>query len=73
MPAALVEIGFHTNAQDAKLLKRWRFQDAAMVGLRKGYEQFFAGNDCEPLSIKSASASAIDDWRGGDANNVTVE
>lgn len=75
MPAVLVEIGFHTNAQDAKLLKRWRFQDAAMTGLKKGYEQFLAGNACEPLSIKSASAgaSAIDYAVGGDGNTVTVE
>lgn len=42
-PSALIEIGFHTNPQDAEALQDPAFQDATAHGMRKGYENFRAG------------------------------
>ncbi len=55
MPTALIEVGFHTNSEDAAALQDSEFQAAAMKGVEKGYRTFKAGEtDCRPLTITSA-------------------
>lgn len=50
MPAAVIEIGFHTNASDAAALRDTNFRTAAMKGVEKGYRLFRAGRTgCQPF------------------------
>jgi len=57
MPSIIVEVGFHTNANDAAALKDPVFRTASMKGVEKGYRLFAEGKTCEPLSIESANNS----------------
>lgn len=52
MPAAIVEVAFHTNAQDALAIQDPSFRSAAMKGVEKGYRLFAAGQtDCVPFTL----------------------
>ena len=52
MPTALIEVAFHSNAEDAKALQDSEFRAAAMKGVEKGYRTFRKGEtDCRPLTI----------------------
>jgi N-acetylmuramoyl-L-alanine amidase len=55
MPSALLEIGFHTNPDDAALIQDMRFQDIAMRGAAKGYWIYSLGKTCEPFEAVSVS------------------
>lgn len=59
MPAAVVEVAFHTNAADAMALQDPLFRTAAMKGLEKGYRLHREGKDCQPL-------------KGGPIENITM-
>jgi len=52
MPSVIVEVGFHTNPQDALLLRNKEFQGLAMRGVAKGYRLFREGKPCEDLAVK---------------------
>lgn len=55
MPTVLVELGFHTNPEDAAALQDPIFRAAAAKGIEKGYRTFKAGETaCKPLTITSA-------------------
>jgi len=57
MATALVEVGFHTNTEDAAALQNSAFRSAAMRGIEKGYRTFKKGEtDCRPLTITAAPA-----------------
>ncbi|WP_338039831.1 N-acetylmuramoyl-L-alanine amidase [Luteibacter yeojuensis] len=51
MPSVIVEVGFHTNAEDAAALKDIFFMGHSMAGVAKGYRLFEAGEKCLPLKI----------------------
>lgn len=51
MPSALVEIGFHTNKEDAAAMASKRFRIIATAGLRKGYDSFRKGQSCETFKV----------------------
>lgn len=50
-PSILLELGFHTNPQDAAALQDPAFQEAVAQGLRQGYAEFRqgAGAEGEPV------------------------
>lgn len=52
MPAAIVEVGFHTNKEDAALLKDPEFQRLAMRGVAKGYRLFRENKPCADFAVK---------------------
>ncbi len=52
MPSVIVEVGFHTNPEDALLLRNSEFQGLAMRGVAKGYRLFREGKPCEDFSVK---------------------
>lgn len=52
VPSMIVEVGFHTNANDAKLLQDPAFQKVSMRGLAKGMRLFREGASCEPFVIQ---------------------
>ncbi len=52
MPTALIEVGFHSNADDSVALRNSVFRAAAVRGIEKGYRTFKAGQtDCSPFKI----------------------
>lgn len=51
MPSAIVEVGFHTNAEDARFLKEDEFQKLAMRGIAKGYRLYRENKTCADLAI----------------------
>jgi N-acetylmuramoyl-L-alanine amidase len=51
VPAILVEVGFHSNPDNAVALLDPVFQDAAMRGIEKGYRVNRGGNACVPQKI----------------------
>ncbi|AAM38123.1 N-acetylmuramoyl-L-alanine amidase [Xanthomonas citri pv. citri] len=54
MPTALIEIGFHSNADDSTALRNSVFRAAAMRGVEKGYRTFKSGETtCLPFKIAS--------------------
>nr|WP_235791004.1 hypothetical protein [Xanthomonas citri] len=54
MPTALIEVGFHSNADDSTALRNSVFRAAAMRGVEKGYRTFKAGETtCLPFKIAS--------------------
>jgi N-acetylmuramoyl-L-alanine amidase len=52
MPSVIVEVGFHTNPEDALLLRNREFQGLAMRGVAKGYRLFREGKPCGEFSIE---------------------
>jgi N-acetylmuramoyl-L-alanine amidase len=52
MPSVIVEVGFHTNPQDALLLRNREFQSLAMRGVAKGYRLFRENKPCGDFTIK---------------------
>jgi|SRR6187402_80575 len=54
MPSVIVEVGFHTNPEDALLLRNPEFQGLAMRGVAKGYRLFREGKPCDDFSVKPA-------------------
>ena len=58
MRAAIVEIGYHTNAIDAAALQDPVFREAAMKGVEKGYRLYEQGQPCKPFKITSIAAAS---------------
>ncbi|MET0505745.1 MAG: N-acetylmuramoyl-L-alanine amidase, partial [Luteibacter sp.] len=52
VPSMIVEVGFHTNVDDAKLLQNPEFQKLSMRGLAKGMRLFREGASCAPFVIQ---------------------
>lgn len=57
MPSVIIEVGFHTNSEDAKALKDIDFQSASMRGVAKGYKLFKEGKGCEEFSVEAPAAA----------------
>ena len=56
----LIELGFHTNRQDAALLQNKDFQQRSMLGVEKGYRLYLGGErECKPFSFKDANDVVI--------------
>jgi hypothetical protein len=51
MPSVIVEVGFHTNPQDALLLRNRDFQGLAMRGVAKGYRLYREGKACGDFAV----------------------
>lgn len=68
MPAVIVEIAYHSNAEDALALQDPVFRDAAMKGIEKGYRLHEEGEPCDPFGI-----SNIPDTTGPQNMPVPVE
>jgi len=56
MPSVIVEVGFHTNAEDAAALTDYKFMTHSMTGVAKGYRLFDSGRTCEPFEISAPAA-----------------
>lgn len=52
MPSILVEIAYHSNAEDSAALQDPVFREASMKGVEKGYRLFREGKDCTPLALR---------------------
>jgi N-acetylmuramoyl-L-alanine amidase len=52
VPSMIVEVGFHTNVNDARLLQDPAFQKVSMRGLAKGMRLFREGASCAPFVIQ---------------------
>ncbi|MGF6495973.1 N-acetylmuramoyl-L-alanine amidase [Luteibacter sp. 621] len=57
MPSIIVEVGFHTNVQDAEALKDVRFRNAAVRGIAKGYRLYKNGQSCEAFTLSAPKES----------------
>jgi hypothetical protein len=57
MPALIVEVGFHTNKEDAELLQNYRYQDVTMRGLEKGIRLARQGKSCETFAVAIADST----------------
>ena len=55
MPTLLVEVGYHTNPDDAVLLKDATFQVKAMNGVEKGWRMYREGKPCTPFNLSFIS------------------
>jgi hypothetical protein len=54
MPAVIVEVGFHTNAEDAAAIQNQTFRAAATRGMEKGYRMYKLGaHTCLPFQVTS--------------------
>ncbi|MCC4631856.1 MULTISPECIES: N-acetylmuramoyl-L-alanine amidase [Xanthomonas] len=53
VPANIIEVGFHSNPQDAAAFRDTVFQEAAMKGIEKGYRVNRDGKTCVPQKITS--------------------
>ncbi|QDE38526.1 hypothetical protein FIV34_04575 [Luteibacter pinisoli] len=51
MPSVIVEVGFHTNPQDAQFLQDRAFQTLSMRGVAKGYRLYRNKRPCEEFVI----------------------
>ncbi len=51
MPSVLVEIAYHSNADDSAALQDPVFRSASMKGVEKGYRLFREGKTCAPLAL----------------------
>lgn len=51
MPSAIIELGFHTNANDARALQQAAFRNAAVKGIERGISDYHAGNACGDFHI----------------------
>jgi N-acetylmuramoyl-L-alanine amidase len=51
MPSVIVEVGFHTNAQDALALQNSTFRTAAVNGMAKAWHLHSQGIGCLPLKV----------------------
>lgn len=58
METVLVEVGFHTNAEDAALLQTTEFRTISMRGIEKGYRMYREGKACAPFAITSVGPAA---------------
>jgi N-acetylmuramoyl-L-alanine amidase len=52
VPSMIVEVGFHTNVDDAKALQDPVFQKLSMKGVAKGLRLFKEGASCAPFAVK---------------------
>ncbi|TBR40080.1 MULTISPECIES: N-acetylmuramoyl-L-alanine amidase family protein [Dyella] len=55
MPSVIVEVGFHSNPEDAAAMQDNDFVVAATRGIAKGYRAFSNGWDCSKFDIESIS------------------
>jgi len=60
MPSVIVEVGFHTNAEDAEALNDANFTIASMHGIAKGYRLFSEGKACEEFAAEVPSTATVD-------------
>jgi hypothetical protein len=51
VPSMIVEVGFHTNVSDAKILQDPKFQKLSMRGVAKGMRLFREGASCAPFVV----------------------
>jgi hypothetical protein len=65
VPAVIVEVGFHTNQDDAKYLADPYFQNVAMRGAAKGYMLYRDDKACSPFAIDSDQAADVVVWGRG--------
>ncbi|HEY4091843.1 MAG TPA: N-acetylmuramoyl-L-alanine amidase [Luteibacter sp.] len=65
IPAVIVEVGFHTNPEDAAYLVDSHFQSVSMKGVAKGYRLYRDGKDCAPFTIVSDKAADVVVWGRG--------
>lgn len=65
MPAVIVEVAFHTNPDDAKALKDFRFRRLSMTGVEKGIRLTRLGRICRPLRIVSVTDAEIEQGSSG--------
>jgi len=61
MPSIIVELGFHTNAEDAAAIQNYVFQGLATRGLEKAYRMFKEGNGCETFSATYSEVTVVSD------------
>jgi len=52
MPSVLVEIAYHSNAEDSVALQDPVFREASMKGVEKGVRLFREGKTCEPFVLQ---------------------
>ena len=53
MSSVIVEVGYHTNLDDAAALQNAIFRTAAMKGVEKGYRMYKEGKPCAQFAITS--------------------
>jgi len=58
METVLIEVGFHSNAEDAALLQTTEFRTISMRGIEKGYRMYREGKACAPFAITSVGPAA---------------
>ncbi|MDV3467656.1 N-acetylmuramoyl-L-alanine amidase [Stenotrophomonas sp. C3(2023)] len=51
MPSVIVELGFHTNPDDARALQDAVFQEGATAGIAKGWYLYTQGMGCKKMKI----------------------
>jgi hypothetical protein len=51
MPSVIVEIAYHSNAEDSAALQDPLFRSASMKGVEKGYRLFREGKVCTPFTL----------------------
>lgn len=59
VPSIIVEVGFHTNPQDALALQDDIFRSAAVNGMAKGWHLHSQGVGCQPLKITNIPALQV--------------
>jgi hypothetical protein len=57
MPSVIVEVGFHTNAEDAAALKDYDFMAKSMAGLAKGYRLYKEEASCTPFALNAPATA----------------
>ncbi|MGN6481433.1 N-acetylmuramoyl-L-alanine amidase family protein [Luteibacter sp.] len=65
VPSVIVEVGFHTNPEDARYLIDEYFQSVSMRGAAKGYRLFRDGKTCLPFAIQSDQSTDVVVWGRG--------
>jgi len=82
MPSVIIEIGYHTNPEDALALQDPRFRNASMKGVEKGYRLFREGKGCTPLKVDAIDSILLEagerrelalDWEGHPRYPVMIE
>lgn len=61
MPSVIVEVGFHTNKEDANAIQSDVFQTLSMRGLEKAYRLFRQGHSCDTFTASYSDVSVVSD------------
>ncbi|MFT4624121.1 MAG: hypothetical protein ACI8PZ_002780, partial [Myxococcota bacterium] len=80
MPAVLVELAFHNNADDAAALKHPRFRHLAARAMYRGIVQYFAARDGVPvtyvpeppvaLTVRHETDHLLAEWQPGPTGGI---